>query len=110
MLKALFEGHLTLRAHRGWPRALASAGTWRGIRDALREGKLDLLGEWGDVGAVHCALYEPATRGVQIATLDASAGRVPSLAVFHPPASRLERSIVDPFGIGMVRLPDARAW
>ncbi|MBV8497597.1 MAG: NADH-quinone oxidoreductase subunit C [Gammaproteobacteria bacterium] len=110
MLKALFGELRPVATHRGWPRASVEPGTWREIGEALREGKLDLLGEWGDAAAVHCALFEPATRGVQIASLAAPAGTVPSLAVFHPPASRFERAIVDLFGIEIIGLPDARPW
>lgn len=110
MLKALFTELSPLASHRGWPRVVVHADTWRAIGEALREGKLDLLAEWGDAGVVHCALYEPATRGMQIATLGAHEGRVPSLAVFHAPASRLERALVDLYGIELVGLPDQRAW
>jgi len=38
------------------------------------------------------------------------AGSVPSLAVFHAPASRLERAIGDLFGIESVGRPDPRPW
>jgi len=110
MLKALFAELPSVSTHRGWPRTLADAGTWRAMGEALREGKLDLLGEWGDVGAVHCALYEPATGRVQMASLDARSGKAPSLAVFHLPALRLERTIADLFGIELVGLPDRRPW
>src|SRR5207237_899101 len=44
------------------------------------------------------------------ASLDARAGKVPSLAPFHPPASRLERSASDLFGIEFTGLPDPRPW
>jgi Ni,Fe-hydrogenase III large subunit len=110
VLKALFGELAAIATHRGWPRVAVSTGTWREIGEALREGKLDLLGEWGDAAAVHCALFEPATGAVQIASLDASSGAVPSLAVFHAPALRLERAIADLFGIDVVGLPDRRAW
>jgi Ni,Fe-hydrogenase III large subunit len=110
MLKALFADLPAVAAHRGWPRVEVDPAVWRGIGEALREGKLDLLGQWGDEAAVHCALYEPATGSVQIASINASAGSVPSLAVFHAPAVRLERMIVDLFGFEMVGLPDARPW
>jgi Ni,Fe-hydrogenase III large subunit len=110
VLTALFAEFAAIASHRGWPRAQVDGGTWRGMGEALREGKLDLLAEWGDVGSVHCALFEPASRKVQIASLPASAGSAPSLAVFHPPAVRFERAIADLFGIQMVGLPDARAW
>ena len=110
MLKALFD-ELTPRAsHRGWPRVEVNSGAWRAIGEALREGKLDLLGEWGDAAAVHCALFEPATGKVQIATHEAGSGAAPSLAVFHPPALRLERTIAELSGIEMIGLPDGRPW
>jgi Ni,Fe-hydrogenase III large subunit len=110
MFKALFADLPRAPDHRLWPRVIVDAATWRGIGEALREGKLDLLGEWGDEGTVHCALYEPATQEACLASIDASSGKAPSLAVFHAPALRLERTIVDLFGIEMVGLPDQRPW
>ena len=110
MLKALFGDLSAVPTHHPWPRVAADSERWRGIGEALREGKLDLLGLWGDVDAVQCALYEPATQNVVSASIEVSAGRAPSLAVFHAPASRLERSISDLFGIEFVGLPDPRPW
>jgi Ni,Fe-hydrogenase III large subunit len=86
------------------------AGTWQEIGEALREGKLDLMGEWGDEAAVHCALYEPASGLSYVASMAVREGRVPSLAVFHAPAMRLERAIADLFGHEMTGLPDHRPW
>lgn len=110
MLKALFGDLPAVGSHRGWPRVEADSATWRGIGEALREGKLDLLGEWGDPAAVHCAVYEASTRQVYVATIEAVDGKVPSLAVFHAPASRPERAIADLFGFSLVGLPDQRPW
>jgi Ni,Fe-hydrogenase III large subunit len=110
MFKALFENLTSTAAHRGWPRVVGNSDIWRRIGGALREGKLDLLGLWGDGAAVHCALYEPSTRQILSATIDVHDGKVPSLAVFHAPASRLERTIRDLFGIEFVALPDPRPW
>ena len=110
MLKALFADSSPDSAHRGWPRVAVDSDSWRAIGEALHEGKLDLLGLWGDVGAVQCVLYEPSTRQIMSASLDARAGRVPSLALFHAPASRLERSASDLFGIEFTGLPDPRPW
>jgi Ni,Fe-hydrogenase III large subunit len=110
VFRALFSELPAVAAHRGWPRAEVGADTWREIGAALREGKLDLLGEWGDAAAVHCALFEPATRQVRVATLAAAAGAVPSLAVFHPAALRLERTIAEMYGLELVGLPDRRPW
>ena len=110
MLKALFADSVPDGAHYGWPRVPVDPDGWRAIGAALREGKLDLLGLWGDLGAVQCALYEPATRQIASASLDARSGRVPSLAQFHAPASRPERAASDLFGIEFTGLPDRRPW
>ncbi len=110
MLTALFGDLPRSTTHRGWPLVEADPALWRGIGEALREGKLDLLGLWGDATAVQCALYESTTRQMFGASLRVRDGRVPSLAVFHAPASRLERTIADLFGIEVVGLPDPRPW
>jgi Ni,Fe-hydrogenase III large subunit len=110
VLKALFGDHAAVATHHGWPLVTAHTSSWRGVGEALREGKLDLLALWGDADAVQGALYEPSTRQALSARLPVRAGKVPSLAQFHAPASRLERSITDLFGIEFVGLPDARPW
>jgi len=110
MLKALFGNLAPIASHRGWPRVAVDAATWQAIGEALREGKLDLMGEWGDEGAVHCALFEAATGQLHIASIAVHDGRVPSLAVFHSPAMRLERAIADLFGHEVTGLPDQRPW
>jgi len=110
MLTALFGDLPRSTTHRGWPLVGADPALWRGIGEALREGKLDLLGLWGDATAVQCALYESTTRQMFSASLHVRDGKVPSLAVFHAPASRLERTIADLFGIEVVGLPDPRPW
>jgi len=110
MFRALFGDLLPVASHRGWPRVQVEGGTWRAIGEALREGKVELLAEWGDVQAVHCALFEPATRDVRIASIGTRDGAAPSLAVFHPAAVRFERAIVDLFGIELIGLPDQRPW
>jgi Ni,Fe-hydrogenase III large subunit len=110
MLKALFGNLTPLASHRGWPRFEVDAEAWQAIGEALREGKLELLGEWGDDASVHCALFEPATGLLVIASIAVHAGRVPSLAVFHPPAMRLERTIADLFGFAVTGLTDQRPW
>ena len=110
MFKALLGNLTPVSSHRGWPRVEVDAGIWQAIGQALREGKLDLLGEWGDVDAVHCALFEHATGQVCITSIAVHAGHVPSLGVFHAPAIRLERAIIDMFGFEVVGLPDHRPW
>jgi Ni,Fe-hydrogenase III large subunit len=110
MLKALFGNQPAAAIHLGWPLVRADTDSWRGVGEALREGKLDMLALWADADAVQCALYEPSTRQALTARLPVHVGKVPSLAQFHAPASRLERSITDLFGIEFVGLPDGRPW
>jgi Ni,Fe-hydrogenase III large subunit len=109
VLKALFGDLTPVPNHHGARRVSVEAALWREIGMTLREGKLELLAEWGDVDQVHCALYEPATRLLNIASLSASAS-IPALAQFHAPALRLERAIVDMLGLRFTGLPDQRAW
>ncbi len=110
MLKALFGNLTAVDSHRGSPRFEIDAEIWQAIGQALREGKLDLLGEWGDEKAVHYALFEQATRQLHIASVGVREGKVPSLSVFHAPAMRLERTIADLFGHEVVGLSDRRPW
>ena len=110
MFKALFGELAIIDAHHGCARVTVDSAIWRGIGEALREGKIDLLSEWADDRILHCALYEAKTRQACVASLPITAGKAPSLAVFHPPAIRLERAITDLFGISLVGLPDSRPW
>jgi Ni,Fe-hydrogenase III large subunit len=110
MLGTLLKTTAPIAAHRGWPRVPVEPEAWREVGEALRDGRVSLLGLWGDAGAVHCALFETGTRTVCIITLPAHDGRLPSLGVFHAPAIRLERALQDLCGFDVVALPDKRPW
>jgi Ni,Fe-hydrogenase III large subunit len=96
-------------AHRPWPRVVVDAGAWRLAADELRDGRLTLLGLWGDRGAVHMALLDEAA-GIAILSLDCPTGHFPSVGALHSPAIRLERAIRDLFGLEPEGAPDTRAW
>src|SRR5665213_2025124 len=96
-------------AHRPWPRVVVPAGSWRLAADELRDGRLTLLGLWGDRGAVHMALLDDAA-GIAILSLDCATGHFPSVGALHPPAIRLERAIRDLFGLEPEGAPDTRGW
>lgn len=110
MLQSLLTDAPRSTDHAGWPRVAVTAETWREIGENLREGNVSLLGLWAEKDAVACALYESASRSAAIASLEAHEGRLPSLAVFHAPAIRLERAIQDLHGLRFVALPDPRPW
>jgi Ni,Fe-hydrogenase III large subunit len=110
MLTALLGKLSPILSHRGWPGVQVDVETWREMGTALREGRFELLAEWGETAAVRCALYQPSSGAVYVVSLAADAGAVPSLAQFHAPALRLERAISDLFDLRFIGLPDQRPW
>ena len=96
--------------HQGWPRVRVPRTGWRAIGEALRTGRVSLLGLWGDAESVHAALYEAAAQSVAIATNLVREGSCPSLAPYHPPALRPERAIRDLYGTQFTEHPDPRPW
>jgi Ni,Fe-hydrogenase III large subunit len=99
-----------VQGHGGCPRVVANADGWRFAISQLSAGHWDLLGLWGDTGAVHMALLAEDVREIAIATILCPSGRFPSVGMLHPPAIRLERAIQDLYGIVPVGLPDTRPW
>jgi Ni,Fe-hydrogenase III large subunit len=103
------RGRLVER-HAPWPRAIVDAATWRDLTGSLAAGESTLLGLWGDTGAVHMALLDEARRSIGIASLDCPDGTFPSVGAAHPPATRLERTVRDLFGLTPLGAVDARPW
>jgi Ni,Fe-hydrogenase III large subunit len=101
-------GRVTL--HSPWPRAVVDADAWRLASSELAEGRLTLLGLWGEATAVHMALYDPEANDIGVLSLECAAGRFPSVGKLHPPAIRLERAIHDLFGLEPEDAPDTRPW
>jgi len=99
-----------IAVHRGAPRAVVDAATWVLAARDLQDGRLSLLGLWGDRGAAHMALLDPAAKAVAVLSLDCPAGRFPSVGQFHPPAIRLERTVRDLHGLEPENAPDLRPW
>jgi Ni,Fe-hydrogenase III large subunit len=110
MLKTL-SGHWPLvAAHRGYPRRRAPKDGWPALGQALMEGKLALLGLWGDRAEVHAAIYDVRSHDVAVLSQEVAEGHAASLGVFHPAAIRPERALQDLYGIELIGLPDGRAW
>lgn len=97
-------------SHRPWPRAVVAEAGWRAAIDRLVEGRLTLLGLWGEPAAVHMALLDGASAEIVVVTYDCAAGAFPSVASRHPPALRLERTIHDLFGLTPLAADDLRPW
>ena len=95
--------------HTPWRRFAVDTQTWTAIAKSLGEGEADLLGLWGDAGAVYMALRTPPADPV-VVSLDVGEDGFPSVGRFHLPAIRLERTVCDLYGHRPVDAPDHRAW
>jgi Ni,Fe-hydrogenase III large subunit len=109
-LAELIAGGKRDAAHRPYPRAVVDAETWRLASHELRDGRLTLLGLWGDRDAVHMGLFEDISGDIAVMSCECAAGRFPSVGALHPPAIRLERAIRDLFGLEPEGAPDQRPW
>jgi len=96
--------------HRPWPRARVTPELWRELIQGLAGGAWSLLGFWGEPDAVHLGLWEESSGTVGVASLSCQDGQFPSVGRRHPPAQRLERAIVDLFGLQATDAPDHRPW
>jgi Ni,Fe-hydrogenase III large subunit len=81
---------------------------WWQAAEQLRDGRLTLLGLWGEREAVRMAVLE-AAGNIAVLRL-AAAGVFPSVGAHHPPAIRLERAIRDLYGHDATGAPDRRPW
>ena len=99
-----------VRHHRPWPRAMVDIEGWRLAGTRLADGAWTLVSLWGEQGAVHAAIRDHASGEAGVLSLECPDGRFPSLAQFHAPALRLERTIQDLFGLTAENLPDPRPW
>jgi Ni,Fe-hydrogenase III large subunit len=97
--------------HRPWSRSAVGPDAWTALGGLLAQGRLALLGLWGDAGFVHMAVLDSVDAGQPaVFSIDCAAGSFPSIGELHPPAIRLERAIRDLFGLQAEALPDSRRW
>ncbi len=95
--------------HAPWPRFEVDATTWEAVGQSLGRGEGDLLGLWGDTGAVHMAVRASSAPPC-VVSLAIADGGFPSIGRFHLPAIRLERAVRDLYGHVPANAPDARPW
>jgi Ni,Fe-hydrogenase III large subunit len=97
--------------HRPWPRMEVRTETWIETADRLSRGILTLAGLWGEPQAVHMAVADAEAPGrLLVLSILCPDGSYPSIGRVHPPAIRLERTIIDLFQLNPMGLPDRRAW
>ncbi len=117
---ALIENGTMVAQQRPWPRVVLDIDGWRRAILAVAQGKAGMLGLWSDGAAVHMALAEWALAEwalaetqhteVLVVSLECPTRRFPSVALSHPPAQRLERTIADLYGLVADDAPDLRPW
>src|SRR6266852_9230356 len=99
-----------IQQHNPWPRAVVDASAWKLAASELAQGRLGLLGLWGEPSAVHMAVMDEPAGEIVIVSLDCPDRSYPSVGMHHPPALRSERAINDLFGLSAEGLPDTRPW
>ena len=96
--------------HHPWPRFQVTPELWLDLGAGFVDGRFDLLALFADGMLVHAVAFEPETQALAVASLVAHGGRFPSLGALHPPALRLERVILDLWGLQPEGSPDLRPW
>ncbi len=107
---ALLNAALTIEEQKPWPRITVDADTWRQATLAVAAGNATLSGLWAEPSAVHMAILDDEDGALMVLTLGAPDGHFPSVGLTHPPAQRLERAIVDLYGLVPEGMPDDRRW
>ena len=107
---ALLNAALTIEEQKPWPRITVDTDTWRQVTLAIAAGNATLSGLWAEPGAIHMAILDDDGGALMVLTLATPDGRFPSVGLTHPPAQRLERSIVDLYGLLSEGMPDDRRW
>ncbi len=106
----LIQAGRKVERHHPWPRAVVDSDAWRFAAGAIADGGLSLLGLWGEPSRVHMAILYDRTSDIGVISLDCPDRRYPSVAAYHRPALRLERTVHDLFGLEAAGTPDTRPW
>ena len=109
-LSDLLRDGTAVPGHRPWPRIVVGPSRWRFAIAQLAEAHWTLMGLWAEPGTAHLAFRDDATGELGIASLACPDGSYPAVSRFHPPAARLERAMVDLYGLTPEELPDPRPW
>ncbi|HEY7844743.1 MAG TPA: NADH-quinone oxidoreductase subunit C [Bradyrhizobium sp.] len=109
LIDRILDGREILQ-RRPWPRAVVGAHLWRFVAGELAQGRLSLLGFWGEPSMVHMAIMDEAAADIAIVSLDCPDHSYASIGRLHPPALRLERTANDLFGLSAQGSPDSRPW
>src|ERR1700730_5969601 len=109
LIDRILEGREILQ-RRPWPRTVVGAHLWKFVANELAQGRLRLLGLWGEPAMVHMAIMDEDAAEIAVVSLDCADRIYASVGLRHPPALRLERAGYDLFGLTAEAAPDARPW
>src|ERR1700694_1719094 len=98
LIDRILEGR-EIPQRRPWPRTVVGAHLWKFVANELAQGRLSLLGLWGEPSTVHMAIMDEDTAEIATVSLDCPGHSYASIGRHHPPALRLERAIDDLFGV-----------
>ena len=110
LLSEILAAGSPVKAQRPWPRAIVAPSVWNLASEHLANGRLTLLGLWGEVRTVHMALFNAEPFEVGVVSVEATDGTFPSVGAVHAPAIRLERAVHDLYGLKPIGLADQRSW
>lgn len=110
VLSELLAKGKPVAAHRPVPRAVVDANAWTEAAGALAGGRATLLGLWGERDTAHMALRDAESGATAVLSLACPDGRFPSVGAAHPPATRLERTMRDLYGLAADGAGDTRPW
>ena len=65
LINRVLEGR-KIQHRRPWPRAVVGAHLWRFVTNELAQGRLSLLGLWGERATVHMAIMDEAAAEIAI--------------------------------------------
>src|ERR1035441_1984816 len=69
LIDRILEGR-EIRQRSPWPRAEVGAHLWKFVVNELAQGRLGLLGLWGEPSTVHMAIMDGDTAEIAIVSLD----------------------------------------
>ncbi len=94
----------------GFARIAVDEKQWTALAHGCASGLQDLLSLWFDDDTMHLALRCRDTSLRAIAALPVSGGHYPAIGQAHAPAIRLERAMMDLYGVTAQGLVDTRPW
>src|SRR5258708_12797471 len=105
VIERILQGR-EIQQRRPWPRAVVGAHLWKFVANELAQGRLGLLGLWGEPATVHMAIMDEGTAEIAVVSLDCPDRSYASIGSHPPPALLLQPAVNDPFRFSASSSPD----